>query len=122
MTSYPYVYASELIEDCIERIRDYSEDSIPVLDENNRLTGVLTAQDIVQLVNDLLGEDYAKLAGLSSGEDLQEPLKKSIGKRLPWLVILLGLGMVVPGPGVKFCVNVFRQSQEWRWKAGRILA
>ena len=25
-------------------------------------------------------------------------------------------------PGVKFCVNVFRQSQEWRWKAGRILA
>ena len=27
-----------------------------------------------------------------------------------------------PGPGVKFCVNVFRQSQEWRWKAGRILA
>ena len=26
------------------------------------------------------------------------------------------------GPGVKFCVNVFRQSQEWRWKAGRILA
>ena len=95
MTSYPYVYASELIEDCIERIRDYSEDSIPVLDENNRLTGVLTAQDIVQLVNDLLGEDYAKLAGLSSEEDLQEPLKKSIGKRLPWLVILLGLGMVV---------------------------
>ena len=26
------------------------------------------------------------------------------------------------GPGVKFCVSVFRQSQEWRWKAGRILA
>lgn len=95
MTSYPYVYANELIEECIERIRDYSEDSIPVLDENNRLTGVLTAQDIVQLVNDILGEDYAKLAGLSSEEDLQEPLKKSIGKRLPWLVILLGLGMVV---------------------------
>ena len=27
-----------------------------------------------------------------------------------------------PRPGVKFCVSVFRQSQEWRWKAGRILA
>ena len=25
-------------------------------------------------------------------------------------------------PGVKFCVSVFRQSQEWLWKAGRILA
>ena len=32
------------------------------------------------------------------------------------------LGFVQPGPGVKFCVSVFRQSQEWRWKAGRILA
>ena len=46
-TSYPYVYASELIEDCADRIRDYSEDSIPVLDENNRLAGVLTSQDTI---------------------------------------------------------------------------
>lgn len=95
MTSYPYVYAGEMIEECIERIGDYSEDSIPVLDENNRLAGVLVAQDIVQMVDEVLGEDYAKLAGLSAEEDLQEPLKKSISKRLPWLVILLGLGMLV---------------------------
>ncbi|MGN8890764.1 magnesium transporter [Dysosmobacter sp. HCP28S3_G4] len=95
MTSYPYVYASEQIEDCIERIKDYSEDSIPVLDAENKLRGVLTSQEITQLVDDELGEDYAKLAGLSAEEDLQEPLKKSIGKRLPWLVILLGLGLVV---------------------------
>ena len=95
MTSYPYVYASEQIEDCIERIKDYSEDSIPVLDAENKLRGVLTYQEITQLVDDELGEDYAKLAGLSAEEDLQEPLKKSIGKRLPWLVILLGLGLVV---------------------------
>ena len=46
-------------------------------------------------MDDELGEDYAKLAGLSAEEDLREPLKKSIGKRLPWLIILLGLGLVV---------------------------
>ncbi|MDO4343947.1 MAG: magnesium transporter [Eubacteriales bacterium] len=95
MTSYPYVYASEQIESCIERIKDYSEDSIPVLDSENRLTGVLISPDITQLVDDELGDDYAKLAGLSAEEDLQEPLKKSISKRLPWLVILLGLGLIV---------------------------
>ncbi len=95
MTSYPYVYASEQIEDCIERIKDYSEDSIPVLDEENRLKGVLTAQDITQLIDDEMGDDYAKLAGLTAEEDLREPLKKSISKRLPWLVILLGLGLLV---------------------------
>ncbi len=95
MTSYPYVYASELIEDCIERIKEYSEDSIPVLDSENKLKGVLISQDITQLVDDEMSDDYAKLAGLSAEEDLREPLKMSIGKRLPWLVILLGLGLVV---------------------------
>lgn len=95
MTSYPYVYASEQINDCLGRIKDYSEDSIPVLDADNKLIGVLTSQDITELVDDELGEDYAKLAGLSAAEDLNEPLKKSIRKRLPWLIILLGLGIVV---------------------------
>lgn len=95
MTSYPYVYAEEQIEDCIERLQDYSEDSIPVLDENNKLKGILTAQDVGQMIHDVLGDDYAKLAGLSAEEDLEEPLRKSIGKRLPWLLVLLGLGLVV---------------------------
>ena len=97
MTSYPYVYANEQIDDCLSRIMDYSEDSIPVLDSDNKLIGVLTSQDVMELVDDEFGEDYARLAGLSAEEDLREPLKKSIGKRLPWLVVLLGLGMVVSG-------------------------
>lgn len=95
MSSYPYVYASEQIENCIERIKEYSEDSIPVLNTENKLIGVLTSQDITQLVDDEMSEDYAKLAGLSAEEDLQEPLKMSICKRLPWLIVLLGLGLVV---------------------------
>lgn len=95
MTSYPYVYANELIEDCIVRIRDYSEDSIPVLDADNKLKGVLISQDIADLIGDMMGEDYAMLAGLSSEEDLNEPMKKSVIKRLPWLTVLLGLGLIV---------------------------
>ena len=94
-TSYPYVYARELIEDCIERLKDYSEDSIPVLDNENKLLGVITAQDIVQVVDDEMGDDYAKLAGLASEEELSEPIRQSVRKRLPWLVVLLGLGMLV---------------------------
>ena len=95
MTSYPYVYAREMIEDCIERMKDYSEDSIPVLDNQNKILGVITAQDFVQVVDDEMGDDYAKLAGLSSEEELNEPVRESVKKRLPWLVILLGLGLVV---------------------------
>lgn len=95
MTSYPYVYGHETIDDCIEKLKDYSENSIPVLDNNNHLQGVITSQNIIQLIDDTLGEDYAMFAGLTAEEDLKEPLKESMKKRLPWLLVLLGLGMVV---------------------------
>ena len=81
--------------ECIEELKDYSEDSIPVLDNDNQLLGVITSASIIDLVDDEMGDDYAKLAGLTAEEDLKEPLKESMKKRLPWLIILLGLGMVV---------------------------
>lgn len=95
VTSYPYVYGNELIDDCIEKLKDYSENSIPVLDNDNKLLGVITSQSIVELVDDEMGEDYAMFAGLTAEEDLKEPLHESLKKRLPWLLVLLGLGMVV---------------------------
>ncbi len=94
-TSFPYVYATETIDDCIEELKDYSESVIPVLDNMNKLLGVITAQSIIEVVDDEMGEDYARLAGLTAEEDLQEPLSQSMKKRLPWLLILLGLGMIV---------------------------
>ena len=94
-TSYPYVYAKENINECIEELKDYSEDSIPVLDNEKHIIGVITSQDIVEVVDEEMGEDYAKLAGLTAEEDLQEPLRESIKKRMPWLIVLLFLGLLV---------------------------
>ena len=94
-TSYPYVTDHEKIDDCIEQIKDYAEDSIPVLTEDKQLIGVITAQDLVEVVDDAMGEDYAKLAGLTAEEDLEETTIESMKKRLPWLVILLFLGLAV---------------------------
>ena len=94
-TSYPYVYAEEKTEECIEELKDYSEDSIPVLDNANKLLGVITAQDIVEAVDEEMGDDYAKLAGLTAEEDLNEPFIDSVKKRMPWLILLLFLGLLV---------------------------
>ncbi len=94
-TSYPRVYASESISDCIEQLKDYSEDSIPVLDEKNRLLGVITSEDIVEVVDEELGEDYAKLAGMTEESDLNETVWDGMKKRLPWLLALLALGLFV---------------------------
>ncbi len=100
--AYPYVYDTDKVSDSLEKVKDYAEDSIPVLDEKNRILGVITAQDIIEVVDDEMGEDYAMLAGLTAEEDLNEPLKDSMRKRLPWLIILLGLGI-----GVSAVVGLF---------------
>lgn len=94
-TSFPYVYAKEDISDCIEELKDYSEDTIPVLDNNNRVIGVVTAHDIVEMVDEEMGEDYAKFAGLTAEEDLNESLLESMKKRVPWLVVLFVMGLGV---------------------------
>ena len=100
--AYPYLLDHENISETIQKIKDYAEDSLPVLDEDKKIVGIITAQDVVEAVDDELGEDYAKLAGLASEEDLRETIKDSIKKRLPWLIILLFLGM-----GVSAVVGAF---------------
>ena len=95
ITSFPYVVDHEKISDCIDRIKDYEEDSIPVLNSDKEILGIITAQDMVEVVDEELGDDYAKLAGLTSEEDLNESLGKSMKKRMPWLIILLFLGMFI---------------------------
>ncbi len=94
-TLYPYVRATEDIAEATRKIRAIKEDSIPVLSESKRIVGVITAQDLVDVIDDEMSEDYAKLAGLSDEEDLHEPVFTSMKKRLPWLVVLLFLGMLV---------------------------
>lgn len=103
-TTYPYIEDHDKIGECLERIKDYAEDSIPVLDSSRKIVGVFTSQDIVEVVDDEMGDDYAKLAGLTAEEDLNETTRESMRKRLPWLIILLVLGL-----GVSTVVGVFEK-------------
>ena len=93
--SYPYVLDHENISDCLDQIREYAEDSIPVLTQEGKIVGIITSSDIIEVVDDEMGDDYAKLVGLTAEEDLREKTLESMKKRLPWLIILLFLGMAV---------------------------
>jgi len=93
--SYPSVKADALISETIEDLKDYAEDSIPVLNPADEIIGVITSQDIIEAVDDEMGEDYAKFAGLTAEEDLEESLGESIKKRIPWLLLLLCLGLMI---------------------------
>ena len=93
-TNYPYFRATELVVDCLNDMKDYSLDSYPILDKNDVLVGVITSGDVTEAIDDELGDDYAKLAGLTDEEDPNEGVLHSVKKRLPWLIILLVLGLV----------------------------
>lgn len=94
--AFPFVYDKDLISDNIERLRGYSEHMIPVLSHtDNTLLGVITATDIIELVDEEISDDYAKLAAMTAEEEPDEPLLTSMKKRIPWLIALLFMGLAV---------------------------
>ena len=81
-----------MISDCIDEIREYEEDSIPVLNDDNEIIGVITSTDITDFIEDEQDEDYAKLAGMTEQSDLDETVKDGMKKKttlvnssfIPW--------------------------------------
>ena len=94
---FPAAHIDEDAEYCAARLAGTDGESVPVLDGEGRLRGILLCAELARLAGEAAEEDYARLGGLSGEEDLNEPLRSSVRKRLPWLVVLLGLGLVVSG-------------------------
>ncbi len=101
-TNFPFVYASDPIDEVLQDLKDYGEDLIPVLNSDNSLLGVITRPDLLDLYDREMGQDYAQFTGMAAQEDLEEPLSKSLKKRLPWLLVLLCLSL-----GVSTVVSLF---------------
>ena len=94
--NFPFVYDKDIISENIERLRSYSENLIPVISSADKtLLGVITSNDITELVDEEMSDDYAKLAAMTSEVEPDETLFKSMKKRVPWLVALLFMGLIV---------------------------
>ena len=72
---------------------EYNFLALPVVDSQNRLIGVITVDDIVDVISEDMADDYSKLAAISDVELTDAPFD-SARKRLPWLILLLFMGMV----------------------------
>lgn len=95
-TNFPFVYDKDIISENVERLRGYSENMIPVISSADRsLLGVITSNDITELVDEERGDDYAKLAAMTAEQEPREPLWISMKKRVPWLIALLFMGLAV---------------------------
>ena len=91
----PAVNMGEDAAGCAARLRALGAEGAPVVDGMGRLRGALTAVELARIESGAMDEDYVRLGGLTEGEDLCEPLRASVRKRLPWLLALLALGLVV---------------------------
>lgn len=79
-------------EDIAQMMRDYDFLALPVVDFQNHLLGIITVDDIMDVMEEEASDDYSKLAGVDVDSADQNPLAAA-KKRLPWLIILLFLGL-----------------------------
>ncbi len=76
-------------EDVARQVASYNLLAIPVVDEENKLAGVITVDDIIDVIKDEATEDLYRLAGLAGDERVFTPPLHSLRKRLPWLGVNL---------------------------------
>ncbi len=79
---------------------------LPVVDDRGRLVGVVKSSDLVDVIEEEATEDIFRLGGVSDGQiQVWSPVSKSIGRRLPWLMINLGTAFLAA-----WVVNLFHDT------------
>jgi magnesium transporter len=76
-------------EEVAQQVASYNLLAIPVVDEENKLVGVITVDDVIDVIKDEATEDIYRLAGVAGDERAFTPAGESLRKRLPWLGVNL---------------------------------
>jgi magnesium transporter len=76
-------------EEVARQVASYNLLAIPVVDAENKLAGVITVDDVIDVIKDEATEDIYRLAGVAGDERAFTPALESLRKRLPWLGINL---------------------------------
>ena len=76
-------------EEVAREVANYNLLAIPVVDESNKLVGVITVDDVIDVIKDEATEDILRLAGVAADEHVFTSPLEAWKKRLPWLGINL---------------------------------
>ncbi|MEE2791699.1 MAG: magnesium transporter [Acidobacteriota bacterium] len=76
-------------EEVAQHVANYNLLAIPVVDEFNKLVGIITVDDVIDIIKDEATEDIYRLAGVSGDEHVFTSVRESARKRLPWLAMNL---------------------------------
>ena len=76
-------------EEVARLVASYNLLAIPVVDEENKLVGVITVDDVIDVIKDEATEDVYRLAGVATDDRVFTAPSESLRKRLPWLIVNL---------------------------------
>jgi magnesium transporter len=76
-------------EEVAREVASYNLLAIPVVDKENKLVGVITVDDVIDVIKDEATEDIYRLAGVAADERVFTPPGVSLRRRLPWLLVNL---------------------------------
>jgi magnesium transporter len=76
-------------EEVARQVASYNLLAIPVVDSENKLAGVITVDDVIDVIKDEATEDVFRLAGVSRADGVLTPPGESLKQRLPWLLVNL---------------------------------
>ncbi|MDS9470388.1 magnesium transporter [Sporosarcina pasteurii] len=88
------VLVSEDQEEVARTIKDYNFLAVPVVDFQQHMLGIITVDDIIDVLDEEASDDYSKLAAVADMTTFDKNSFSAAKKRLPWLLILLVLGML----------------------------
>src|SRR5438874_4592172 len=92
-------------EEVARQVASYNLLAIPVVDAENKLTGVITVDDVIDVIKDEATEDVFRLAGVSKDDGVLTPPGDSLRRRLPWLLVNLGTAFIAAS-----VVSLFRNT------------
>ena len=88
-------------EDVARVVQKYDLRAVPVIDNSFRLIGVVTVDDVIDVIHQEASEDIFKMAGAGLMHPLHDPVLKRVRVRLPWLVATviaqLGIAWMIRG-------------------------
>jgi magnesium transporter len=76
-------------EEVARLVASYNLLAIPVVDEENKLVGVITVDDVIDVIKDEATEDVYRLAGVAGDDRVFSTARESLRKRVPWLEVNL---------------------------------
>lgn len=84
-------------EEAADIIGRYDFITLPVVDTENRLLGIITVDDVIDVVLQEANEDIEKLSASGKSIDFETPPFVAAYRRLPWLILLLFIGLISGG-------------------------